>query len=92
MRSLAWLTSSSHASFSLPPANAASSPDPRLGMLEAFPQFVPDCCAQLMSLLMDVYSSSANSDVREKCLLAFRKMIYYSSAEDLKVYMPPPFF
>jgi hypothetical protein len=56
-------------------------------MLKAYPQFLPDCCSNLLAILMDVYTSSASPEVREKSLQALCKMIYFSSADDLTVCM-----
>jgi hypothetical protein len=54
-------------------------------MLKEFSQFLPDCCSELLAILMEVYTSSASAEVREKSLHALSKMVYFSSAEDLTV-------
>ena len=83
---------SSHCRVCIQHCNAAAVPtakqgeDPRLGMMSAYPQFMTDMASKLLPVLMDVYSSVASVEVREKCLVAILKIVNYATSEDLTVW------
>lgn len=57
--------------------------DPRLKIIEENPQFLTQFGEKLLNLLIETFSSSVNSIVRQKCLLIIAKNIHFGASDVL---------